>query len=1097
MIPVSFKCTAKFDIATPLNGYLESKYGKTEAGRHAEAVSALQTMRNDVASVQSANEGCREVLARYLHALDGAAAKFPVSETSVRIPFVWTDTLKPSRQVSLFSWAYERASVLFNLAALESYFACTTSRDSPEGIERAAKHYCTCAGILLKLKTDVNSRLIGALPLDMMPEGLTMVSVGPQMCGVASWRPAAFTRHCYQRLSSPSLCHFTLLLVLSLQLMNVQLAQAQACYYEMAQRRSMKPETLARIAGQAADLYRAASRALSESQLADIEDGYPWGAYLRMHAASFDSASFWQMSHKARADADATGAGYGVEIAWLTVADNASRAAVNAVQSSPHPLAAKLDVTNTILLQQKVAGRRAEAENDNNKIYCNPIPPARDLPAIPRAELAKPLAASDYAEFKGRDLFAGVVPVEVNSAMTELDDRLTLLATEAKDRATKATEDTRGALSALGLPGALDANEGSGAGLPPALWERIRKVQIAGGLAELNRLFTSNAAAREAAVKTLGRVTQTLDDEASADAACRRQFGARWTATPSDVISAEIRGEAAKYSKVAEAAGASDATVAAKMEANQDVLAELDLSKATLDAHIPAGAGAGGAAGAAGAAAESLRSQLREALAALNHLLDERPRLAAAIKERFDRPAAVAAYIAVTGSGATSSGGAGAAADAAAPSSGSDASTSAVTERLLTSGTAAATRALDENLSKTAASLETIRALHARYGEVRAQDERTVARERALQRLAQGVDRHEELRSNLREGENFYRDLRAQAERLLVTAEDMAAARGLQQRELMLNLRAASEAEERSRTDADLAARMAATGMDPAAPAGASAAPGGARGPAYPTMGAVPTSAVAVPLPPSGGAGGAAAGSVGGPVMPPAYNPFDTYPAGPAAGAGASASSSSSAAGPDLRSFSAGDPFGAPASPRQGVSSTGSAGFVPNPAAFNRAHQGMPSATGAGAGAGHGGHPAPAYPGYAPAHGGGYAAPGPYMAAPAPGPYGVPAPAAGAMPYGYGAPAAAAPAGMPMPYGYPGAAPMAPGAGMPYGHGMGGMPAAAPGYGLPPSGPPPAPQVQQLMGMGFARADAERALARTGGDVGLAVSALLDGSGRV
>lgn len=1076
MIPVSFKCTAKFDIATPLNGYLESKYGKTEAARHEDAVSALQTMRNDVASVQSANDGCREVLARYLHALDGAAAKFPVSETSVRIPFVWTDTLKPSRQVSLFSWAYERASVLFNLAALESYFACTTSRDTAEGIEKAAKHYCTCAGLLLKLKNDVNTRLIGALPLDMMPEGLTM-------------------------------------------LMNVQLAQAQACYYEMAQRRGMKPETLARIAGQAADLYRAASRALNEAQLADIEGGYPWGAYLRMHAASFDSASFWQMSHKARADADATGAGYGVEIAWLTVAENASRAAANAVQSSPHPMAAKLDINNTLLLQQKVAGRRAEAEKDNSKIYCNPIPPARELPAIPRAELAKPLAASDYAEFKGRDLFAGVVPVEVNAAMTDLDDRLTLLAADAKERATKSTDDIRGALSALGLPGALDAGEGSGAGLPPALWERIRKVQIAGGLAELSRLFASNGAAREAAVQTLGRVTQTLDDEAAADSACRKQFGARWTATPSDVISAEIRGEAAKYSKVAEAAAASDATVAAKMEANHDVLADLDLSKATLDAQVPAGAGAGGsAAGAAGVAAESLRAQLREALAALNHLLDERPRLAGAIKERFDRPAAVAAYIAATGAGATSSGGpAGVAAAAAATaaadaaSAGSESGTAAVTERLLTTGTAAASKALEENLSKAAASLETIRALHARYGEVRAQDERTVARERALQRLAQGVDRHEELRSNLREGENFYRDLRAQAERLLVTAEDMAAARGLQQRELMLNLRAASEAEERSRTDAELAARMAAAGMDPSGPAGPAGgmggvAPGSARGPAYPTMGGVPTSAVAVPLPSSGGGAGhaaAGAGAVGGPVMPPSYNPFDAYPSGPAAasaaapGAGASSSSSAAGAGgPDLRSFSSGDPFGAPASPRQGVSSTGSAGFVPNPAAFNR-H--MPSsAAGAGVSAVAGGAAAHAYPGSGygagPAAPGAYgAAPGPYMAAPAPGPYGHGAPAAGAMPYGYGAPAA------PMPYGYPAAA-AAPGMVAPgYGGGYGApAPMVAPGgYGLPPAGPPPPPQVQQLMGMGFSRADAERALARTGGDVGLAVSALLDGSGRV
>jgi programmed cell death 6-interacting protein len=200
-------------------------------------------------------------------------------------------------------------------------------------------------------------------------------------------------------------------------MLNVQLAQAQACYYEMAQVRGMKAETLAKIAGQAADLYRAASRSMSDAAFADIDSVYPWSVYLRTHAASFDSASFWQMSQKAHADADAKGDGYGVEIAWLTVAENAANAAVSVVKGSTNPLSQHLDVTNTTLLAAKVRGRRQEAEKDNTTIYCNPVPPARDLPEVPRAQLAKPLALPDWSGYGSRDVFASIVPVEVRAVL--------------------------------------------------------------------------------------------------------------------------------------------------------------------------------------------------------------------------------------------------------------------------------------------------------------------------------------------------------------------------------------------------------------------------------------------------------------------------------------------------------------------------------------------------------------------------------------------------------------------------------------------------------------------------------------------------------
>lgn len=82
------------------------------------------------------------------------------------------------------------------------------------------------------------------------------------------------------------------------------------------------------------DLYRESHRSLGEAAWADIDAELPWSVYTRLYTACFDAASFWQMAQKAGAEAQEKGDGYGVEVAWLRVAENACRKALEAVQAS-------------------------------------------------------------------------------------------------------------------------------------------------------------------------------------------------------------------------------------------------------------------------------------------------------------------------------------------------------------------------------------------------------------------------------------------------------------------------------------------------------------------------------------------------------------------------------------------------------------------------------------------------------------------------------------------------------------------------------------------------------------------------------------------
>lgn len=286
MIPLSLKYTAKVDVETPLIGYLALKYGKEEAAKHAATIRDFQSLRTEVASIQTPNEGARDLLIKYLAQTQYAKDRFPVNETAVKINFTWTDALKPKKTVSQFSWAFERASALFNLAAISSYLGANTNRSEPAGIEAAAKHFSAAAGTLTHLRDVFAPQVNGTLPYDLTAEGLNMLT---QLMLAQSQVRAGKGCGGWERTRTRT--------------------HAQACYFEMARAKGMKAETCAKLAGQCADFYRTASGALSPAVWEDVDRDFPWSIYCRYWTACFDSSAFYSYSQKALADAEVRRAG--------------------------------------------------------------------------------------------------------------------------------------------------------------------------------------------------------------------------------------------------------------------------------------------------------------------------------------------------------------------------------------------------------------------------------------------------------------------------------------------------------------------------------------------------------------------------------------------------------------------------------------------------------------------------------------------------------------------------------------------------------------------------------------------------------------------
>ena len=389
------------------------------------------------------------------------------------------------------------------------------------------------------------------------------------------------------------------------------------------------------------------------------------------------------------------------------------------------------------------------------------------------ADLAKPSPFPDISAYTKSDLFASLVPTEVSGAVVELDGQVEDLVTTWKAKADEATNTATAALAAQNIAEKIEAGASGEAGIPDKLWERIARVVASGGVRELDTLSATLASAAEAARRVLDDAEAALDDEAAVDASYRSQYGDRWTAAPSSLVAAEQRGELAKLRKVADVAAGSDATVSAKLNSARAKLGALTQPRPQLEATIPSlpPASTSPSSIASAEGIESLRAALKTAVAELQSLTSARPTLVSNLKRGFDRGAAIRS-LATAGTAAA------------------DDQTARVKAAVAKdSGLASAVAALQHNLASQPPALERVSLAAERYSRARATDERLAAREAALTSLSSDVSVYEELLSHLREGAEFYRNLKAHADALLVNARALASARAIQQKELLLELR--------------------------------------------------------------------------------------------------------------------------------------------------------------------------------------------------------------------------------------------------------------------------------------------------------------------
>lgn len=313
---------------------------------------------------------------------------------------------------------------------------------------------------------------------------------------------------------------------------------------------------VARVCAQCEELYADAARLMArEPQRALWERDWP--ALVAAKQQAFRGLAQLYQSLVCRANK-----AVGEEIARLQLAAEQLRAAAPRLPQAP------------LLAEQLTRATRhlAEATKDNDFIYHERVPDARQLEPVGRAAVAKALpvpARWTAAPPAGRDLFAALLPAAAHRALAAAQARRAEAVAQEVGALREATQLLNGVLASLNLPACVERQEGEE--LPESVRARAAAVREAGGAAALRALMEELPQLLQRNRDILDEAERLLREEEEADAALRAQFGARWGRTPSPQLTEAFRANAAKYRQIIDNAVRADAIVQQKFAQHKEV----------------------------------------------------------------------------------------------------------------------------------------------------------------------------------------------------------------------------------------------------------------------------------------------------------------------------------------------------------------------------------------------------------------------------------------------------------------------------------------------------------------------------------------------
>jgi programmed cell death 6-interacting protein len=538
MISIPFKRSHTVSVADALKQYISKEYDQ-HPDMFKQDLETIDRLRSDAVTLLEPHVSGIKKLSAYAAQLVWIGGKFPID---IGVEFPWFPALgfNLDRPVVENNIRFELANVLFNLAALYSQLAASLNRSTDEGLKGASRYFCSAAGVLDHLKTDIIPDMRTAPPEDMDPMTLD-----------------------------------------SLQLL--MLAQAQECSWLVAVRNGYKDVSISRLAAKVSDFYDEAAGFGTRSDTISTDWIHHMSAKHHHFAAAAQYRAACDCLEKRK---------YGEEVARL-------KDSVNCVNEA---LKEKRWLNPIVLgdlngLKMKVNEDLKQAEKDNDVIYLQAVPPKSELKALDRATMAKakvPIEVSDPSSSLGDNstlgtpLFIRLVPYSVHvAASLYVDRRDRVVNTNVIDELEALTNQVRDVLHSLNLPGALQALE-KPLGVPPSVSSHAQEIRQQGGAHRVQRAIREIETLRENDVRSFEEGVSFLQTEAAEDERAKTKHGTeRWTRVPSNVAAQALYNKVEEIKGYLNSANNSDELIRGKLKESESVLRVLEGTDRDLENYIP------------------------------------------------------------------------------------------------------------------------------------------------------------------------------------------------------------------------------------------------------------------------------------------------------------------------------------------------------------------------------------------------------------------------------------------------------------------------------------------------------------------------------
>ncbi|KAJ4496116.1 BRO1-like domain-containing protein [Lentinula edodes] len=511
MISIPLKSTEEVDWTTPIRHLISQSYGESPDNYSSEC-SSLQRCRQDAVRGAGSDSTARDLLYKYFGQLELLELRF----AEIRVTFPWKDafTAKLTTQTSI---AFEKASILFQIASVHSSLAASQSRSDPEGIKRAFYYFRTCAGML----TYINDNFLHAPSTDLSREVIKF-------------------------------------------LVALILAQATEVFLEKCTEEKKGSGLVSKVAAQTAGMYTALTEQVKEFMGKGIFDRN-WVMLIQIKAKYLSSLAQYH-----RSLADKALSKHGDALVRLTLAETLAKESQYLASSFNPSVSPTLpaDAASTLSDRLKAhlslcSDAKSTAQRENDLIYNAVLPNPDSLPQIETtsvASVATPISiqevygAPEVQKVIGQDIFLKLIPLSVHESASVYSEEKAKLVRGEVERVELAESQVRSAIETMGvkegvakfkaiLKEAVDDIDDDIDIIPPDARKWTDEIASLESRDPLTSLLSQLTQRKSSVQSTLSYISSNLSQESHTTETLRVQYGVKFTQEPSASLTRDMRRE--------------------------------------------------------------------------------------------------------------------------------------------------------------------------------------------------------------------------------------------------------------------------------------------------------------------------------------------------------------------------------------------------------------------------------------------------------------------------------------------------------------------------------------------------------------------------